>query len=51
MDEASLRVNGTKMKLTNMPDNEWAKVENAAVKFWDEVASESATKTKGGQYL
>jgi len=44
--EASLRVNGTKMKLTSIPDNEWAKVEKAAVKFWDEIASESATKAK-----
>jgi len=44
--EASLRVNGTKMKLTSIPDSEWAQVENAAVKFWDEIASESATKKK-----
>ena len=44
--EASLRVNGTKMKLTTIPDNEWAQVEAAAVKFWDEIASESATKAK-----
>lgn len=44
--EASLRVNGTKMKLTTIPDNEWAQVETAAVKFWDEIASESATKAK-----
>jgi TRAP-type mannitol/chloroaromatic compound transport system substrate-binding protein len=44
--EASLRVNGTKMKLTSIPDEEWAQVENAAVKFWDEIASESETKKK-----
>jgi len=44
--EASLRVNGTKMKLTSIPDEEWATVEAAAVKFWDGVASESATKAK-----
>ena len=44
--EASLRVNGTKMKLTSIPDDEWAKVESAAVKFWDEIAAESPTKAK-----
>ena len=44
--EASLRVNGTKMKLTAIPDDEWAQVEAAAVKFWDEIASESAVKAK-----
>jgi TRAP-type mannitol/chloroaromatic compound transport system substrate-binding protein len=44
--EASLRVNGTKMKLTTIPDAEWAKVEQAAVKFWDEIAAESAIKAK-----
>ncbi len=44
--EANLRVNGTKMKLTTIPDDEWAQVEAAAVKFWDEIASESETKAK-----
>ena len=44
--EASLRVNGTKMKLTTIPDDEWAQVEAAAVKFWDEIASESEVKAK-----
>ncbi len=44
--EASLRVNGTKMQLTSIPDNEWQQVEDAAVKFWDEIASESETKAK-----
>ncbi len=44
--EASLRVDGTKMELTSIPDEEWATVEAAAVKFWDEVASESETKAK-----
>ncbi|NQW10157.1 MAG: TRAP transporter substrate-binding protein DctP [Alphaproteobacteria bacterium] len=44
--EASLRVNGTKMELTSIPDAEWAKVEAAAQKFWDEIAAESATKAK-----
>ncbi len=44
--EASLRVNGTKMKLTSIPDAEWQQVEDAAVKFWDEIAAESETKKK-----
>lgn len=44
--EAQLRVNGTKMKLTTIPDNEWEKVEKAAVEFWDQIASESPTKAK-----
>lgn len=44
--EASLRVNGTKMKLTTIPDAEWEVVENAAVKFWDEIAAESPVKAK-----
>ena len=44
--EASLRVHGTKMELTSIPDAEWATVEDAAVKFWDEIAAESATKAK-----
>ena len=42
--EANLRVNGTKMKLTSIPDDEWAQVEKAAVKFRDEPAKESETK-------
>lgn len=44
--EASLRVNGTKMKLTTLPDEEWATVEAAAMKFWDQIAAESKTKAK-----
>lgn len=44
--EAALRVNGTKMKLTTIPDREWATVEAAAVRFWDEIAAESPTKAK-----
>ena len=44
--EASLRVQGTKMELTTIPDAEWAQVEAAAVKFWDEVAAESKTKAR-----
>ena len=44
--EASLRVNGTKLKLTTIPDEEWAQVEGAAVAFWDEIAAESEIKAK-----
>ncbi|OIP84132.1 MAG: C4-dicarboxylate ABC transporter [Rhodobacterales bacterium CG2_30_65_12] len=44
--EASLRVNGPKMKLTSIPDEEWAQVEAAAEGFWDEIAAESETKAK-----
>ncbi|MCP4823874.1 MAG: C4-dicarboxylate ABC transporter, partial [Shimia sp.] len=29
-----------------IPDDEWATVETAAVKFWDEIAAESPTKAK-----
>ena len=44
--EASLRVNGTKMQLTTIPDDEWATVEAAAKVFWDEIAAESEVKAK-----
>ncbi len=36
--EAHLRTQGTKMKLTSIPDEEWATVETEAHKFWDEIA-------------
>ena len=39
-------VNGTKMKLTSIPDAEWAQVEAAGRKFWEEIAAESETKAK-----
>ena len=44
--EAKLRVDGTKLKLTSVPDEEWAKVEAEAVKFWDEVAAETPRTAK-----
>jgi len=44
--ETSLRVDGTKRKLTSIPDAAWAQVEKAAIKFWNEIAFESETKTK-----
>ena len=37
----SLCTQGAKMKLTTIPDDEWAQVEAAAVKFWDEIAATS----------
>jgi TRAP-type mannitol/chloroaromatic compound transport system substrate-binding protein len=39
--EAYLRVKGEKMKLTTIPDAEWATVEAEALKFWDEIAATS----------
>ena len=39
--EANLRVKGTKMKLTTIPDAEWKTVEDEALKFWDEIAKTS----------
>ncbi len=44
--EADLRVNGPKLKLTSIPDEEWATVEAAAAIFWDEIAAESPVKAK-----
>lgn len=44
--EADLRVTGTKLELTTIPDDEWAQVETAARVFWDEIAAESETKAK-----
>lgn len=44
--EADLRINGGKLKLTTIPDEEWATVQDAAVKFWDEIATESPVKAK-----
>ena len=39
--EADLRVNGPKLELTSIPDDEWKIVEDEAVKFWDEIATKS----------
>ncbi len=44
--EAALRVGGTKMQLTSIPDAEWDQVEQAARVFWDEIAAESDVKAK-----
>ncbi|MFV0512941.1 MAG: TRAP transporter substrate-binding protein [Jhaorihella sp.] len=44
--ESALRVNGTKMKLTSIPDAEWEQVEEAAKTFWDEIAQQSDTAAR-----
>ncbi|WP_043585430.1 TRAP transporter substrate-binding protein [Geminisphaera colitermitum] len=44
--EADLRVNGSKLQLTAIPDAEWQTVEDEAVKFWDEIAKESPRAAK-----
>jgi TRAP-type mannitol/chloroaromatic compound transport system substrate-binding protein len=44
--EARLRVEGADTKLTSISDEEWQTVEDAAQKFWDEIAAESETKAK-----
>lgn len=49
--EAKLRTRGTKMKLTSIPAAEWKKVEDEAMKFWDEVAAESPRRAKVVQIL
>ena len=44
--EAHLRTKGTKLKLTSIPDDEWKKVEDEALKFWDEIAQISPRTAK-----
>ncbi len=44
--EAHLRTKGTKLKLTTIPADEWKKVEDEAVKFWDEIAKTSKRAAK-----
>ena len=44
--EAKLRVEGNKMELTSLPDNEWAQVISDANGFWDEVAASSPRSAK-----
>jgi TRAP-type mannitol/chloroaromatic compound transport system substrate-binding protein len=39
--EAKLRVEGKKMELTSLPENEWQTVLNDSKAFWDEVAASS----------
>ncbi|QDL91901.1 C4-dicarboxylate ABC transporter [Paroceanicella profunda] len=49
--EAKLRVEGTKMELTSIPDEEWDTVETAAHEFWDEIAGESERNARVVQIL
>ena len=44
--EAKLRTSGTKLQLTSIPDAEWSKVEEEALKFWDEVAAQGGRSAK-----
>ncbi|PKL10030.1 MAG: C4-dicarboxylate ABC transporter [Spirochaetae bacterium HGW-Spirochaetae-7] len=44
--EANYRVNGGKLKLTTIPDKEWKVVEEAAYKYWDEIATKSPRSKK-----
>ena len=37
--EAKLRAEGTKMEVVTIPGEEWKAVEDAAAKFWDEIAA------------
>ena len=44
--EAHLRTKGDKLKLTTIPESEWKKVEDEALKFWDEIAAQSPRTAK-----
>ena len=44
--EANLRVNGGKLKLTTIPENEWKSVEDGAIKFWDEMVAKGTPRQK-----
>ncbi len=44
--EARLRVEGDKLQLTAIPDDEWAQVEQAARVFWDEIAAEGPVQAQ-----
>ncbi len=44
--EAKLRVEGPDMTLTSLPAEDYATLEAAAQKFWDEIAAESELKAK-----
>lgn len=44
--EAKLRAEGTKLKLTTIPANEWKVMEDAAKVFWKEIAETGETAAK-----
>ncbi len=49
--EAHYRTKGGKLQLTTIPASEWAAVEKAALKFWDETAKKSPRAAKVVQIL
>ena len=49
--EAHYRTKGGKLQLTTIPAAEWKTVEDAAVKFWDEIAAKSPRNAKVVQIL
>jgi len=44
--EAHYRTKGGKLELTSIPKDEWKVVEDAALKYWDEVAAKSPRDAK-----
>jgi TRAP-type mannitol/chloroaromatic compound transport system substrate-binding protein len=44
--EAHYRTKGGKLQLTSIPQAEWKTIEEAAYKYWDEVAAKSPTTAK-----
>ncbi len=44
--EAYYRTQKNKLELTTIPDNEWKVVEDAALKYWDEIAAKNPTNAK-----
>src|SRR5690606_41613737 len=44
--EAKLRAQGTKLKLTSIPAEEWKAVEDAAKVFWKEISEQGETAAK-----
>jgi TRAP-type mannitol/chloroaromatic compound transport system substrate-binding protein len=44
--EAHYRTKGGKLELTSIPGDEWKQVEEAALKYWDEVAKKSSRCAK-----
>ncbi len=49
--EAHYRDTGGKLELTSIPESEWKKVEEEALKFWDEIAQTSPRNAKVVQIL
>jgi TRAP-type mannitol/chloroaromatic compound transport system substrate-binding protein len=44
--EAHYRTKGGKLELTSIPEEEWAVIEEAAIKYWDEIAAQSPRNAK-----